>query len=148
LCTCGFFRTQCFDSDGFDSCSFGGDGFLLGSEGSRSFGGGCNCSGLLLGGGLNVGSFPTTTDWFRVADGCWLGDWLRDGDATPTAGRRRRRRLFLCACALFSLPTCSDACNLVVGEHAHVAANGNVHLPKKCEHFVGRHREFAGQLVD
>jgi hypothetical protein len=142
-----------FGTEGFDACRLETRGFrrnclLLGREGSGRFRGGRRCSSLLFGGGLHVGSLSTATDWFASGRyGLGWGGFGRGG-ASPTARRRRGgSRLLFGAHPLFPFPTRPDSRDLVVGEHAHVAANGNVHLPKKRYHFFGGHREFAGQLT-
>ena len=128
---------------------FGRDRFLLSRVGSRGFGGRSSRSSLLLGGSLHVGRLSAPADGLasgRRRNG--LRHRLRSGrrPASPRGGRGRG--LLLGASALLTLPTRADASDLVVGEHTHVAANGNVHLPKKRDDFFGGHCEFVRQLTD
>jgi hypothetical protein len=144
----GFFGAKRFDTGRLDARGFRGDCFLLRRECSGGFCRSGNGGRLLFRSGLDVRCLAATTYWLGAGHGRRFGDGLRHGNAAATTCDRRRRRLLLSACALLALPAGPNSCNLVVGEHAHVAANGNVHLPKKREHFFGRHRKFAGQLVD
>ena len=122
--------------------------FLLGGVRGRGFGGRGDGGRLLFGGGLHVGRLAAPANGFagRGHDGSGTGSGTARR-ATTTCGRRGRR-LLLGANALLALPARADASDLVVGEHAHVAANGNVHLPKKRDDFFGGHREFVRQLTD
>jgi len=143
-----FLGAHRFDSNGFDPGRFSSDRLLLGREGRRRFSGRGNSRFFFFSRCLDVGRLATTTN--RLAsDGRRLRSRDRFGRRRPTASRHRRgRRLLLSAITFFALPASADASHLVVGEHTHMAANGYVHLPKKCDHFIGRHREFAGQLTD
>jgi len=126
----GFFRAKCFDPGCLEARSFSRRGFLLRHKFCRGL---CRLrsgSGLLFSRCLDVSSFSPATDWICGSNN-WLGNWLRRRRC-PTATRRRRRRcLFLCAVALFTLPPSANACDLVVGEHAHMATNRDIHRPKK-----------------
>jgi hypothetical protein len=123
---------------------------LLRGNFGRSLGRGGFSGGVFLGGGLNVGRLPASTNRRFIRD-C-LGDGNRfdrdggGGAATPR-GRSRRGLLFSPG-ALFPLPPGTDASDLVVGEHAHVATDRNVHEPKKGDHFFGGDSEFVCQLTD
>src|SRR6185503_5956116 len=129
-----FLETQRIHARGFLAGGFRGCRFTLGRGFRFSFsgrGGGCR---LLFGGGLHVGGFAATADR-RFAGG---GGRRRGRDRRGFGGRRptatcgrRRCGLLLGAHALFPLPAGANASDLIVGEHAHVAANGNVHGPKK-----------------
>ena len=77
-----------------------------------------------------------------------LGFMFFGGRITAWARGRRGSRLLLGASTLLTFPARADASDLVVGEHTHVAANGNVHLPKKRDDFFGGHCEFVRQLTD
>jgi hypothetical protein len=127
----------------FDARSFGGCCFLSG----RGFGCGLSRGGLLFGGGLNVGGFAASTDrCFGGDDGSGgrLGHGVR---ATTTRRRSGHCRAFR-AHALFALPARANASHLVVAEHAHMAANRDVHLPKQTDDLIGRNPEFVRQLAD
>jgi len=136
-----------FHPRGFDASRFRGGSLLS----SRSFGGslgrGRRGRSLLFGSGLNIGGFATAANRRvgrrRRCGG--LGDGYRRASA---ASCRRRRRSLLGTNALLALPSRADAGDLVVAEHAHVAANGHVHLSKKCDHFFGRDPELIRQLTD
>jgi hypothetical protein len=145
----GLFGAERLDARGLVPGLFCRDRFLLSRVGSCGFGGrSCGCS-LLLGGGLHVGRLSASADGFASSgrrNG--LRHRLRSGrrSASPRGGRGRG--LLLGAGALLTLPTRADASDLVVGEHTHVAANGNVHLAKKRDDFFGGHCEFVRQLTD
>lgn len=143
----GFFGAQRLDAQGFESRGFGGDCFLLGCMCCRRFGGCGSCGRLFLGGGLNVRGFATPAN--RLSGGRdWFWRRLRSWRCATTACGRLRSGLLFGAGALLTLPTRADASDLVVGEHTHVASNGNVHLPKKRHDFFGGHCEFVRQLTD
>jgi hypothetical protein len=127
-----FFGAQCFDANGFLTGRFGGHRFAFGGGARLGFRrcGGSRC--MFLRRGLNIGSLAAPADGFsggcrRCGRGCRLRN---RGTATAPCSRRGRRLLFGTN-ALFSLPSRPDASDLIVGEHAHVAANRNVHGPKK-----------------
>src|SRR5262249_10532351 len=99
----------------FESRCFGGSLLARLGRGLRGGDGG----GLLFRGGLNVGGFSATTRW-RLGGGR-NRRWFRGGDGRATTSRGRGGRgLLFGARALFALPPGSDACNLIVREHAHV----------------------------
>ena len=127
----------------------GGGGVLRGRFFAAALGGGSGDGGLFVGGGLHVGGLATPAH--RFAD-CRLGCRFRRGHGRgggATATRRGRRgSLSLGAHALLPLPSCADASDLVVGEHTQMAADGHVHLTKKCDDFFGGHAELVGQLTD
>ena len=101
--------------------------------------------GLLLGGGLHVGRLAAATDRLgadaAAGSGAGSGAAARRGDDARSARAQPASRRD----ALLALPARANARDLVVGEHAHMAANGNVHRPKKCDHFVGGDPEFVRQ---
>jgi hypothetical protein len=108
---------------------------------ARSFGGGLFASlGRCLSGGrggrlffcrsLNVGGLSATPDRFGGSGRRHGSGFGRRGRRAPAARRRGRCGLLFGAHALLALPSSPDACNLVVREHAHVAAKWNVHLTK------------------
>jgi hypothetical protein len=126
-----------FDARGFSGCGFvhrGGFGCRL----SRG--------GLLFGGGLNVGGFPATAGRrFGRRDGC--RDRLWSGVRATSARGRRGRRRALGARAFFAFPARANSSNLVVAEHAHMATNRDIHLPKQTDDLIGRNPEFVRQLA-
>jgi hypothetical protein len=133
---CGFLDTKGLYPRSLEALRLSGECLLLRREFGRSLRGlGRDCS-LFLGGRLNVGRFPTPTNGVGCS-GHELGNRLRH-DRRATATRRgRRSRLLFGTDALLSFPASANASDLVVGEHTHVATNGNVHLPKKGDHFFG-----------
>lgn len=147
----GFLGAQDRHACRFGALGFRGSGLsLLHRLGRCLSGGGFRC-GMFLGGGLHVGSFAAPADR-RLATDClgnrdWFGRYGRGGGATTARGRRRSSLLFG-AGALLSLPASADASDLVVGEHAHVASDRNVHMPKKGDHLFGWNSEFVCQLTD
>lgn len=149
LGACGLFSAERLHLCGFDAGCFSSCRFCLGGGfGGRVRRGGSD-RGLLLRGCLHVGGFSSTTNGFGG------GGWRRrngfgwSAHRCTTATRRRSGRgLLLSARAFIPLPSGTNSSDLVVGEHAHVAADRNVHLPEKCDHFFGRHRELVRQLTD
>jgi hypothetical protein len=145
----GFFRAQCFDSSGFLARLLGGDGLELGGMCGRGFGRRRCCRRLLFRGSLHVSGLSAPANRFTgAAGGNGFGDWLGSRRRATAARGRRGSRLLLGASTLLTFPARADASDLVVGEHTHVAANGNVHLPKKRDDFFGGHCEFVRQLTD
>jgi hypothetical protein len=133
----GLFGTKGLNPRSLEALGLRGEGFLLCREFGRSLRGLGRHRSLFLGSSLNVGRFPTPTNG---VGGCGheLRNRLRHGghSASPTCGRRGSRLLFGTD-TLLTFPASANASDLVVGEHAHVATNGNVHLPKKRDHFFG-----------
>jgi hypothetical protein len=123
-----FLSAQRLDSFRFDACGFCSSSFLSGLRlRTRLFGGGGNSS-LLFGGSLDVCSLTAAAD--RFSGGRRLRSRRRFGRGSGRAATTRRRCrsiLLLGACSLLALPAGANAGDLVVREHAHVAANGNVH---------------------
>jgi hypothetical protein len=150
LCTRRFFSAQDRHARGLGAFRLGSRGFLL----RGSFGSGLRCGsfsgGMLLSGGLHVGRLTATTDRRVVGDDFGNRRYFRRNGCRGAAATSRRRRcgLLFCAGALFPFPASADASDLVVGEHAHVAADRNVHEPKKGDHFFGWNSEFVCQLTD
>src|SRR5512143_3746322 len=146
----GFFGAQDRHTRCFRALCFGGSGLLLRQQFGRDLGGCGFRRGVLFGGGLNVGCFATPANRRIVGDG--LGDRNglggNDGRRAATACRRRGRGLLFGSGAFFPLPPRTDASDLVVGEHAHVASDRNVHEPKKGGHFFSGDSEFVCQLTD
>jgi hypothetical protein len=146
----GFFGAQDRHARCFRSFCLGGGRLLLCGDFGRHLGGGGFGGGVFLGRGLNVGSFPASTNGRFVGDRFGhrdrLDGYCRGRAATPRG--RSRRGLLFGPSALFPLPPGTDASDLVVGEHAHVAADRNVHKPKKGDHFFGGNSEFVCQLTD
>jgi len=123
---CRFLGTKRLDTSRFQSRRFGGDSLLLRSEFRCDLRRLRSGSGLLLGGGLHVCRFSPATNGVRGR--CHgLGNWLRNRRGSTTTRGWRGRGLLLRTNPLLALPASPDACDLVVGEHAHMAANGNVH---------------------
>jgi hypothetical protein len=149
LSASGFFGAHRFDASSFLTGLFGRDGFELGGVRGCRFCCGCRSGGLLFGCGLDVGSLASPSNGFAGGSrGHGFGRWLR-GRCRATAARGGRgSRLLFGASTLLTFPARADASDLVVGEHTHVAANGNVHLPKKRDDFFGGHCEFVRQLTD
>jgi hypothetical protein len=149
-----FFNAERFHAHRFEARGFSSGSFLCGRGFSGSFRGSGSNRGLFFGSSLDVGGLSAATHRLRArGDGSGRsgrGGFGRDSRSgrSPATGSRGRRGLLFRANAFFSLPPCTDASNLVVREHTHMAANGNVHGPKKCGHFVGGHSEFVGQLTD
>ncbi|MDB4876034.1 MAG: hypothetical protein JWM41_2480 [Gemmatimonadetes bacterium] len=147
----GFGDAQRFHARFLDARGFRGGGGLLRRELRGGFGGGGGNGRVLLGGGLDVGRLATAAN--RLADG-GLGDGLwsrsrRRGGSRATATRGRRGSgLRFRTHTLLTLPACPDASDLVVREHAQMAANRNIHLSKNRDYFFGRHSELVGQLTD
>ena len=121
-----FFGTHQLGAFRLEARRFGGGlfasvgGCLRGGRGGR----------LLFGCSLNVGGLSATSDRFggggrRRGSGFW-----RSGGRAAAARRRGRCGLLFGAHSLLALPSSPDACNLIVREHAHVAAKWNVHLTK------------------
>jgi hypothetical protein len=131
-----FFRTKRFDPRGLETCCFRDERLLLRSEVGRSLSGLRRDGGLFLRSGLNVGRFPTPANGVGCR-GHQLRDGLRDSRRTTTTRNRRGSRLLFRTDTLLAFPASANASDLVVGEHAHVATNGNVHLPKKRDYFFG-----------
>jgi hypothetical protein len=144
----GFLCAERFHADRLEARCLGGDRFLLRRQCGGGFRRGGHGGRMLFGGGGDVGSFAPAPDWFLVSSWNGFRHDFDDGARATASRRRRRRRLLFSADALLTFPASADASDLVVGEHAHVAANGNVHLPKKGNNFFGGHREFVGQLTD
>ena len=147
----GFLGTQDRHACCFGTLGFGGSGLSLLHRLGRCLSRGGFRSGMFLRRGLHIGGFAAPADRRFAAD-C-LGD--RDGfgrhgrsGGPPTACGRCGRSLLFGAGALLSLPAGADASDLVVGEHAHVASDRNVHMPKKGDHFFGWNSEFVCQLTD
>jgi hypothetical protein len=135
--------TLLLDALGLDARGLGSSGLLSGGRFRRGLRGGC----VLLGSGLDVRGFSSPADWrFGGNDRNRRG--LRSGvRASPTRRRDGRRRAFR-ACALFALPSRANASYLFVAEHAHMAANRDVHLPKQTDDLIGRNPEFVRQLAN
>ena len=110
---------------GLEARGFSRGGFL------RCCGFGCcmSCGGLFFGRCLNVGGLAAT------ASGRFGGDHRRRGRlgrgvrSTTTRRLSGGRRGAFRAHALFAFPAGANASHLVVAEHAHMAANRDVHLP-------------------
>lgn len=151
LGTRSFFGTQNRHACSFGALGFGGGGLCLLHRLGCCLSGGGFRSGMFLRGGLHVGSFAAPADRRFATDCLGNRDWLRRhgrSGGAPTACGRRGRSLLFGAGALLSLPASADASDLVVGEHAHVASDRNVHMPKKGDHFFGWNSEFVCQLTD
>ena len=110
----------------------------------------CFRGSVFFSGGLDIGCFAASPNRGFARDGFrndhrlgWHG-----GHSSATTGRRCWRGLLFGAGALFPFPAGADASHLVVGEHAHVASNRNVHMPKKRDYLFGWNREFVRQLTD
>ena len=121
-------ETLGFRTLGFEACHLGG-GRLSRIGGSLR---GRRSRGLFLGGGLNVGSFSTTTN--RLAGGR-SGSRFRNrsgggGRGAATTSRRRGRCFLLGARALFAFPPRASASHLIIREQAYMAAKWNVQLTK------------------
>jgi hypothetical protein len=146
----GFFGTQDRHARCLRAFCLGGRRLLLRGDFGRRLGGGGFSGGVLLGGSLNVGRLSASTNGRLIGDGFGdhdrLDGYCRGGAATPRGGRWCG--LFFGPSALLPLPSGTDASDLVVGEHAHVAADRNVHKPKKGDHFFGGNSEFVCQLTD
>jgi hypothetical protein len=146
----GFFGAQDRHARCLRAFCLGGRRLLLRGDFGRRLGGGGFSGGVLLGGSLNVGRLSASTN------GRFVGDYFRNRDRfdgngcrrTATPRGRSGRGLFFGPSALLPLPSGTDASDLVVGEHAHVAADRNVHKPKKGDHFFGGNSEFVCQLTD
>jgi hypothetical protein len=146
----GFFRAQNRHTGRFRALRFGRRGLLL----SGNFGGNVGRSGfrrgVLLGSGLDVSRLAASAN--RRVIGHDFGHRRHfdgDGCGRPTAPScRRGRGLLFGADALFPLPPGTNASDLVVGEHTHVASDRNVHEPKKADHFFGGYSELGYQLTD
>jgi hypothetical protein len=129
----------------FDACGFCGRGFASG----RGFGCCLRGSGVFFGCSLDISSLATTSNR-RFGGNNRRGGRLGSGGVRATASRCLsgcRRRAFR-AHSLFALPARADASYLVVAEHAHMAANRDVHLPKQTDDLIGRNPEFVRQLAD
>ena len=145
----GFFDAHRFDADRFDASCFSRHGFLFRRVRRSCFGRRGRYRSLLFGGCLDVRGLSATAYWFtRHRRRCRLGDWLRNGHRSTSASGGHWNGLLLGTRPLLTFPTRADASDLVVGEHTHVAANGNVHLPEKGDNLFGRHCEFVRQLTD
>jgi hypothetical protein len=144
---CGLFGAQRFDASGLEARGFSSECFLLCRKLCRGLCGSRRSGRLLLGSRLDIRRFPASSDGPITRNRDGLGNGLGSGNgSTPTRGRLRRR-LSLGTDTLLAFPARPNACDLVVGEHAHVAANRNVHLPKKADDFIGGHCEFVCQLT-
>jgi hypothetical protein len=125
-----------------DPRGFGGCGFLYRCGLGRGLSGGR----VLFGRGLNVRRFTATAGRrFGGHDGCSDRFWS-SVRATSARGRRRRRGA-LGARAFFAFPARANSSNLVVAEHAHMATNRDIHLPKQTDDLIGRNPEFVRQLA-
>jgi len=150
LGTRGFFGAQDRHASSLGALCLGGSGFLL----RRGFGRGLRCGGfsggVLFGSSLHVGRFTTATNRRVVGDDFGHGSHFRRNGCrgATTTSRRCGCGLLFSAGALLPFPASADASDLVVGEHAHVAADRNVHEPKKGDHFFGWNSEFVRQLTD
>jgi len=142
-----FLGAHRLDANCLDTRGLGGDRLLLRRVNGSGFGGGGTGRGMLFGGGLHIGRFAPSADRI-AASGHRFEYRLRNDCRAPAARCGRGSRLFLGPNALFPLPPCTNASDLVVGEHAHVAANGYVHLPEKRDDFFRGHDEFVRQLTD
>jgi hypothetical protein len=144
----GFFGAQCFEARSLETRSFGGERLLLRGQFCRRLSRTGRRSCLLFSRRLNVGGLSPTPDRPAVR-GYWLGDrhWFRRGGRPTATCHWRGSRLLLCAIALLALPSSANAGDLVVGEHAHMAANRNVHLAEKAHHLVRGHTEFVCQFT-
>lgn len=146
----GFLGAQNRHARRFSALGFGRGGLCLLHRLGRCLRRGGFRGGMFLRGGLHVGGFAAPADRRFATNYFGNGDRLRGngGDRTTTARGRRRRSLLFGAGALLSLPASADASDLVVGEHAHVASDRNVHVPKKGDHFFGWNSELVCQLTD
>jgi len=134
-----------------DALGFGCRGLLLGGKFGRGLRGRRFGGRVLLSRSLHVRGLPAPTNRRVATFYFWNRNRLSgdggDGSAAATRGGRRRGLLFG-ASSFLSLPPGTNASDLVVGEHAHVASDRNVHMPKKGDHFFGQHSEFVCQLTD
>jgi len=102
---------------------------------------------LFLGGSLHVRCLATAAcRRFGGDDGS--SDRLGNGVRATSAGCRSGRCRSFRTHALFAFPARANASHLVVAEHAHMATNRDVHLPKQTDDLIGRNPEFVRQLAD
>jgi len=145
---CCFLRAQRLDARSFEASCFRRQSLLLCDQFRSRLRGACGSGCLLFCRRLHVGCLSPATDLSVAANCHGLGNRLRGDSCRPaTTSRGRRCSLTLSPNALLALPTRADAGDLIVGEHAHVATNRNVHLPKKADDFIGWHCEFVRQLT-
>jgi hypothetical protein len=125
------FGAERFHARGLETRGFCGERLLLGRElCGRLRGGGSGC-GLLFSCCLNIRCLAAAANGLARYYGLRNSNGLGNGCGATTARRGCWSRLFLGTDTLLALPTRANASDLVVGEHAHMATNGNVHLPEK-----------------
>ena len=135
-----------FDARRFDARRLGGGRFFLRGQLRRGLSRTRGRSGLLFRRRLYVGRFATTTHGAVGADRLGDGRRLRRGRSATTRGRRRRC-LLLRTISLLALPSRANTGDLIVGEHAHMASNRNVHLAEEAHDLVRGHCEFVCQFT-
>jgi hypothetical protein len=130
-----------FDFDGrgsFQLSRLHGSGILDGLKlsslgGSGSDIGGLTASNAATRGGRGLG-------WSRLRGS-------RDRPAAPPGGGGCRGRRPFDPCALLPLPARAHPRDLVIGQHAQMAADGYVHRAEKLDHIIRRDAELAGHVM-
>jgi len=113
----------------------------------------CILDGLKLRGLGRSGSYVGR---LTAPDPAARGGWslhrrgLRGGrarPASPARGSRRDSRRFFNPCALFPLPARANPRNLVIGQHAQMAADGYVHRAEELNHLIRGDAELASHVM-